>query len=295
MKQTTSESPQMYLSRLHEAADLADIQDDKMIFSRFRAGLLPQIIVFCKEQAASSHKDWVKNSNAWWNAHAVKPIHLVDNPFASGDYYNGNNAEAYANVISPSIANITAKLEALELYSLIPSTGSKGNIDDNISQATNIKSLLSNNEFKSLIKNIVQEVNNERVTPYMPYKNNRKPFYNNENFDQGFQNSYQRNNGITETKIIIHISKIRINLTLNKISKIKMFIKIIKTLIVTIFTTILVIQIIITLNKIIINTEMVKVIIVMINKEFTVNPPILSIEKTIKKETITKKTRWDNC
>ncbi|KAG2228511.1 hypothetical protein INT48_006674 [Thamnidium elegans] len=104
------------------------------------------------------------------------------------------SAEAYANVISPSIANITAKLEALELYSLIPSTGSKGNIDDNISQATNIKSLLSNNEFKSLIKNIVQEVNNERVTPYMPYKNNRKPFYNNENFDQGFQNSYQRNN-----------------------------------------------------------------------------------------------------
>ncbi|KAG2230256.1 hypothetical protein INT48_009826 [Thamnidium elegans] len=70
MKQTTSERPQMYLSRLHEAADLADIQDDKMIFSRFRA-------------------DW--NSNAWWNAHAVKPIHLVNNPFVSGDYYNGSN------------------------------------------------------------------------------------------------------------------------------------------------------------------------------------------------------------
>lgn len=65
MKQTSDESPQMYLSRLHEAADLADIQDDKMIYSRFRAGLLPQVITFCKEQAASTHKDWVKNANAW--------------------------------------------------------------------------------------------------------------------------------------------------------------------------------------------------------------------------------------
>lgn len=65
MKQMNNASTQMYLSRLYEAADLADIQDDKMIFSRFRAGLLPQIIIFCKEQAATSHKDWVKTSNAW--------------------------------------------------------------------------------------------------------------------------------------------------------------------------------------------------------------------------------------
>lgn len=223
MKQTQTESPQMYLSRLYEAADLADIQDDKMIFSRFRAGLLSQIITFCKEQAATSHKDWVKNSNAWWNAHATRPIHLVDNPFVAGSYNNGNNAikfnsertkndtmvslkshainenhkpytEAYANVISPSIASLTAKLEALELHSLIPGNGSNEKIDNDTIQTTSIKSLLSDNEFKSFVKNIVQEVHNEKVAAYIPYKNNRKSYYNNDNHNEQQGNpSYQRN------------------------------------------------------------------------------------------------------
>lgn len=225
MKQTVTESPQMYLSRLYEAADLADIQDDKMIFSRFRAGLLPQIITFCKEQSASSHKDWVKNSNAWWSAHAIKPIQLVDNPFVAGDYLNGKNgikfgtertkndtivslksqnvsdnhkpsAEAYSNVISPSIASLTAKLEALELHSLIPSNGSIEKADNDTIQAKSIKSLMSDNEFKSFIKNIVREVHNEKVQPYIPYKNNRKTYYNNDNFDNNnnYQGNYQQRN-----------------------------------------------------------------------------------------------------
>ncbi|KAI9243030.1 hypothetical protein EDC94DRAFT_673560 [Helicostylum pulchrum] len=207
MKQNESESPQMFLSRLYEAADLADIQEDKMIFNRFRAGLLPVIITFCKEQSASIHKDWVKASNAWWNAHADKPIHLVDNPFvSSGGYINVSlkstindnhkpQTEAYANAISPSIEHITAKLEALELHSLIPSRDSNGKIE-NTTQTTAIKSLLSDKEFKSFIKNIVQEVSNEKVTAYTPY-NNRKPYNNDNNYnnDQNYQNnsSYQRN------------------------------------------------------------------------------------------------------
>lgn len=230
MKQHQNESPQMYHSRLYEAADLAEIQDDKMIFSRFRAGLLPQIIIFCKEQAATTHKDWVKTSNAWWNAHAIKPIHLVDNPFVSnGDFINGkdgikfdsekvkndkmvtfkNNiidknlkpqSEAYASVISPSIANITAKLEALELHSLIPGNGYNGNIDNDISKSTTIKSLISDNEFKSFIKNIVQEVHNEKVSTYTPYKQNRKPYsnnndnyYNDSNYNRNIQRNYRNN------------------------------------------------------------------------------------------------------
>lgn len=221
MKQSTKESPQMFLSRLHEAADLADIKDDKLIFSRFRAGLLPIIITFCKEQASSSHVDWVKNSNAWWSAHATKTIHLIDNPFAStGSYFNGikfnsekvkndimsnslrsevndnrkPHAEAYSSVISPSIEQITAKLEALELHSLIPHSGYKGKIDSTI-QTSPIKSLITDTEFKSFIKNIVQEVHNEKVPPYILPKNNRKSYYNNDHFndDQNYQSTYHKN------------------------------------------------------------------------------------------------------
>ncbi|KAG2228444.1 hypothetical protein INT48_000426, partial [Thamnidium elegans] len=110
-----------------------------------------------------------------------------------------SHTETYANVISPSIANLTAKLEALELHSLIPGSGSNGKIDNDISQTQTIKSLMSDNDFKSFIKNIVQEVNNEKVSSYIPYKNNRKPIYNNENYyndksNYSYQKSYNRNN-----------------------------------------------------------------------------------------------------
>lgn len=120
------------------------------------------------------------------------------------------STEAYASVISPTIASLTAKLEALELHSLIPGNGSNDKIENNSTQVPIIKSLLSDNEFKSFVKNIVQEVHNEKVSTYIPYKNNRKSFYNNENYnnnnDQSFKNypfyaknNYNRNNNSNTT------------------------------------------------------------------------------------------------
>lgn len=200
MAQTEGESPSEFLSRLYEAADLANISDEKFIYSRFRAGLVNPIKVFCKEKSATSFKDWMKHANAWWNAHSEKTIHLVDNPFAATrySYFNGDKgknlnlikkigentlisknttinpnptpvAEAYANVKFPSIASITARMEALELHSLIPSVDNNGQVDASIIREKTVKSLISDKEFRSFIKNIIQETHDEKVNTGKPY------------------------------------------------------------------------------------------------------------------------------
>lgn len=217
MYQSSKESPSEFLSRLYEAAELANIHDEKFIFARYRAGLRQDIKTFCKEMSAINFQDWTKHSNAWWNAHSVRAIHLVDNPFSDNSVhgnFNGdkgknlsltkvNNekalasknvfinttptsaAEAYADSMSPSIANITARMEALELHSLIPSTDKEGNVDTNIIRSMAVKSLTTDKEFRSFIKNIIQEACDEKVMTRKPYKNYRKNYdgYRNDNYN----------------------------------------------------------------------------------------------------------------
>ncbi|KAK4520735.1 Trehalose-6-P synthase/phosphatase complex synthase subunit [Mucor velutinosus] len=206
MCQSPKESPSEFLSRLYKAADLANIHDEKFISARYRAGLCKEIKIFCKEMSAINFQDWVKHSNAWWNAHSVKAIHFVDNPFsvdrASG-FFNGDNgkklalnkvnnekalssksvcinpiptsaAEAYANSVSPTIANITSRMEALELHSLIPSTDKEGQFERNTIRDRAVKSLITDKEFKSFLKNIIQEANDEKVMTRKPYRNNHR-------------------------------------------------------------------------------------------------------------------------
>lgn len=198
MFQVKGESPSEYLSRLYEAADLGNISSEAAIYSRFRAGLLSPIKIFCKEQASNCFKDWIKNSNAWWNAHALKVIRLVDNPFnneVSGKgrdilspvtvkegkqevriSENGDNPKfkgAYAGVESPTIAELSAKLEALELHSLIPSANDneKTNLTTPHISSNSFRS--ENGALKTFIKNIVcQELSNNGKTNHLI---NRKP------------------------------------------------------------------------------------------------------------------------
>jgi hypothetical protein len=55
------ESPSEFLSRLYEAAELANITDERFIYSRFRLGLLNEIKIFCKELSAVNFQDWIKH------------------------------------------------------------------------------------------------------------------------------------------------------------------------------------------------------------------------------------------
>lgn len=90
--------------------------------------------------------------------------------------------------MSPSIASITARMEALELHSLIPSTGEEGQVNLSAIREKTVRSLMSDDEFKSFIKNIVQEANDEKVYTRKPFKNNCRTNYNKEGY------TYQANN-----------------------------------------------------------------------------------------------------
>lgn len=83
--QGPEESPQIFLSRLYEAAELAEIDDEHLIQSRFRAGLLRQIKTFCVQSSSRTFDDWLMHADGWWNAHRQIEISLVDNPFVSRD------------------------------------------------------------------------------------------------------------------------------------------------------------------------------------------------------------------
>jgi hypothetical protein len=92
MIQGDQEHPQIFLSRLHEAADLANITSEAVIESRFRAGLLRDIKQFCIQSSARTFQDWLNHAEGWWNANRPRKIAMVDNPFIPR---NVNNALIY--------------------------------------------------------------------------------------------------------------------------------------------------------------------------------------------------------
>lgn len=92
MVQGEQEHPQIFLSRLREAADLANITSEAVIESRFRAGLLREIKQFCIQSSARSFPEWLNHAEGWWNANRPRKIAMVDNPFIPR---NINNALIY--------------------------------------------------------------------------------------------------------------------------------------------------------------------------------------------------------
>ncbi|KAG1634211.1 hypothetical protein G6F44_010170 [Rhizopus delemar] len=92
MAQGEQEHPQIFLARLREAADLANITSEAVIESRYRAGLLKEIKLFCIQSSARNFQDWVTHSEGWWNANRPRKIAMVDNPFIPR---NVNNALIY--------------------------------------------------------------------------------------------------------------------------------------------------------------------------------------------------------
>ncbi|KAG0780848.1 hypothetical protein G6F21_011943 [Rhizopus arrhizus] len=86
------EHPRIFLARLREAADLANIEDEAVIGCRFRAGLQPEIKRFCIQSSSKTLKDWLNRAEGWWNASRPRRIAMVDNPFIPR---NANQALVY--------------------------------------------------------------------------------------------------------------------------------------------------------------------------------------------------------
>ncbi|KAG1064121.1 hypothetical protein G6F41_010276 [Rhizopus arrhizus] len=94
MQQGEQEHPQIFLVRLREAADLANITSEEVIQIHFRAGLLREIKQFCIQSSFRGFKDWTDHAEGWWNAHKPRKIAMVDNSFIPR---NANAALIYQN------------------------------------------------------------------------------------------------------------------------------------------------------------------------------------------------------
>jgi hypothetical protein len=113
MVQGEKESPQIFLSRLYEAAELAEIDDDNMIHSRFRAGLQREIRLFCIQCSSKSFNDWVTHADGWWNANKPIGVSLVDNPFVAADEMSApTNSDAYVNSMVSRVNQLYGDLMA---------------------------------------------------------------------------------------------------------------------------------------------------------------------------------------
>jgi hypothetical protein len=227
MMQANYESPREFLSRLYEAADLAEISEEKFIHSRFRAGLKQDIKTFCREQSACSFEEWVKHATGWWNAHSNQAINLVDNPFIPSNYsyltadnsreslliknnriLSQKNLDNYGNVVakatplaenleSPTIAALSAKLEALDLKQLVSSTDNRNYLSGDSSLKGDVAELFeSNKSIRSLVKSVVQELmvedhTREKEEGYKRY--GKKPYNNYRGSNPGRRRNYYQN------------------------------------------------------------------------------------------------------
>lgn len=109
-------------------------------------------------------------------------------------------------------------MEALELHPLIPSTGEKGQADSDAIRDKTVKSLLSDDGFRSLLKSIVQEANDERVNARKPYKGKKQVYFDDEsapNFDDRYRSNelsnrqrYRYENAPPNTMVEIHVETI---------------------------------------------------------------------------------------
>lgn len=92
MQQGEQEHPRIFLSRLQAAAELANIDNEAIIESRFRTGLIREIKLFCIQCSSKTLKDWMTHAEGWWNANRPRKIAMVDNPFIPR---NANQALIY--------------------------------------------------------------------------------------------------------------------------------------------------------------------------------------------------------
>ncbi|CEJ05495.1 hypothetical protein RMCBS344292_19435 [Rhizopus microsporus] len=95
MYQGEQEHPRVFLARLREAAQLAEIKDNSIIESKFRAG-------------------WFTHADGWWNAHRPRKISMVNNPFLPR---NANQALIYHE---PSHLHHAPTNHNIELVDAIP-------------------------------------------------------------------------------------------------------------------------------------------------------------------------------
>ncbi|PHZ11241.1 uncharacterized protein RHIMIDRAFT_297848 [Rhizopus microsporus ATCC 52813] len=209
MYQGTQEHPQIFLARLREAAELANINSEAVIESRFRAGLLKEIKQFCIQCSSRTFKDWVSHAEGWWNANRPRKIAMVDNPFIPRNINNAliyqddnscpNRYSAYqhnvelidsneyhpnyvpATDVNRTMRNNNIPITPTQLSTMEVIKGNRGNYQQPY-QNTEQGNSMSNQDIVNLIQQTIRdEINKSQQQPQYNrpyYRNNRYNHYN---------------------------------------------------------------------------------------------------------------------
>lgn len=229
MYQGEQEHPRIYLARLREAADLAEINNEAIIESRFRAGLLREIKQFCIQSSSKSLKDWLNHAEGWWNANRPRKIAMYDNPFIPRNanqaliyqenpqrhhaYNNYNHNIELVDAAQPTvyIAPTSRTLHSNQLTTM-DTSGRHTQYDqfttmDVTDRHVQYNALYPNNrvsnqqELVELIQQTIRlELNNQRQQPNRNYDRYNRNNYNNSNSNHyndrhgRYSNNYKNNN-----------------------------------------------------------------------------------------------------
>ncbi|CEI85654.1 hypothetical protein RMCBS344292_00111 [Rhizopus microsporus] len=90
MYQGEQEHSRVFLARLREAADLAEINNETIIESRFCAGLLREIKQLSIQSSSKTLKDWLNHAEGWWNANRPRKIAIKLQHHHAHNNYNYN-------------------------------------------------------------------------------------------------------------------------------------------------------------------------------------------------------------
>ncbi|KAG2211528.1 hypothetical protein INT45_007797 [Circinella minor] len=143
--QGEDEPPRMFLGRIQQAADLAELvgkQGEALIEAKFKSGLLPRVKKHCYMMGATTFHDYKQFSYGFWRGQHGTTLYPQDNPFIpqkaedripSTWYKNKRHADEIVQQAkthafhppnlnqpsgdeSPSIDILTSKMKNLELY-----------------------------------------------------------------------------------------------------------------------------------------------------------------------------------
>lgn len=117
MEQGRNEHPRAFYARLFEAAELAEIESESMIQSRFRAGVHPIVQQHCISLGCKDIDSWLKAAEGYWTAHHPHQVTMADNPFHPRRVHNNNDAvemHGYDTFSSPAL-NAIATTNSMDM------------------------------------------------------------------------------------------------------------------------------------------------------------------------------------
>ncbi|EIE91156.1 hypothetical protein RO3G_15867 [Rhizopus delemar RA 99-880] len=192
MFQGEQEHPQIFLARLREAADLANIDNEALIESRFRAGLLNEIKNFCIQSSSKNFKDWLTHSEGWWNAN--RP-HIDERPAqilpVSGTQIIGRSSGNLA-----TNANVTTGINQLSTMDVVGYPNDIQYYDNHSTRHHHGHSHFNNQqEILNMIQKAIRNELNLHDQQNRPYNRNARNNYNSyNNVNSNGKDNYPRYN-----------------------------------------------------------------------------------------------------